>query len=150
MLSVLGFTVCFLVCSAGCQSCCFPLLYWLYASGHLWYQGKLYLRSNGERKCNNPSLLAEMRLAPFRGWSSGEGSAYAGAGPPVLPHHADDSTYGAQSWPAVQAEDHQRLLSPVWWTGEVILGSFRWVFFDISTCSTLFNFKASILDIIWF
>lgn len=122
--------VCLLLCSSGCQSGRFPLLRWLHPSGHLWHQGRPYLKPAGEGNMstgNNPSFLAEMRLAPFRGWPSGDGGAHPGAGPAVLPHHADRSTHGAQSWPAVQAEDHQRLLSPVWRTGEVLL-QFQMIF----------------------
>lgn len=91
----------------------------------------------------DPSLLAEVRLAPFRGWPPGEGGAYTGAGPPLLPGHADDPTYGAQSWSAVQAEDHQRLLSPVWRAGEMIL----WTSMCRTTClAPSFHFQ----DITWF
>ena len=59
-----------------------------------------------------------MRPAPSGGGSPGEGGADPGAGAAVLPHHADCETHGAQSRPAVQAEDHQRLLSPVRRTGD--------------------------------
>lgn len=59
----------------------------------------------------------EMRPAPPGGGPAGEGRADEGAGPAVLPHHADGEAHGAQSWPALQAEDHQRLLSPVRRTG---------------------------------
>lgn len=65
-------------------------------------------------------LPTEMRPAPVGGGASREGGAYSGAGAAVLPRHADDSAHGAQSWPAVQAEDHQRILSPVWRSGEQI------------------------------
>ena len=64
------------------------------------------------------SWRAEMRRAPSGGGSSGEGDADPGSGPAVLPHHADREAHGAQSRSAVQTEDHQRLLSPVWRTGE--------------------------------
>lgn len=58
-----------------------------------------------------------MRPAPPGGGASCEGGADAGAGPAVLPHHADGETDGAQSGPALQAEDHPGLLSPLRWTG---------------------------------
>lgn len=59
-----------------------------------------------------------MRPAPSGGGASAAGAADPGAGPAVLPPHADSETHGAQSRPAVQAEDHQGLLPPVRRTGK--------------------------------
>lgn len=59
-----------------------------------------------------------MRPAPSGGGASAAGAADPGAGPAVLPPHADGEAHGAQSRPAVQAEDHQRLLPPVRRPGE--------------------------------
>lgn len=59
-----------------------------------------------------------MRPAPPGGGASGEGGANEGAGPPVVQNHADGETHGAESRSAVQAEDHQGLLSPVRRAGE--------------------------------
>lgn len=39
----------------------------------------------------------EMRPAPPGGGPAGEGRADEGAGPAVLPHHADGEAHGAQS-----------------------------------------------------
>lgn len=58
-----------------------------------------------------------MRRAPAGGGASCEGGANAGAGPAVLPHHADGAAHGAESRPALQAEDHPGFLPPLRWTG---------------------------------
>lgn len=66
-----------------------------------------------------------MRAAPPGGGPSGEGGADAGGGPAVLPRDADGAAHGAEGGPAVQAEDHPRLLPPVRRTGEVSRGGTR-------------------------
>lgn len=43
---------------------------------------------------------------------------------PVLPQYADNETHGAEGRSAVQAEDHMRILSSLWWPGKTKLNAF--------------------------
>lgn len=74
------------------------------------YFGRLVIKYKSD-------LLVEMRCAPAAGGPPGGGGADPGPRPAVLPRDADRAAHGAQSRPAVQAEDHQRLLPPVRRTG---------------------------------
>lgn len=41
----------------------------------------------------------------------------------ILPYYADHETHGAEGRSALQAKDHTRLLSPVWWPGNTKLNA---------------------------